>query len=247
MTAPWQAIVEDLHGALAPAGLDLVGATTCGAYDASLSDAERARFALPCEAADRLVVCVGNTKALWPALVSAASRDAELARTEHPVDDYARAVVERAAEAVARAHGVELRVIAAPEIGPPAIALARLGVASGLGHVAPCHLLVHPVHGPWVGLRAAVVVDIAGPAVAAADPSPCESCATKPCLDAYETAVSASGGDGAVTRESLAREYPLWLRIRLVCPVGQASRYPDDQAEYHYTKRRAALPFGAHS
>ncbi len=242
--APWEKIVVDLRGALAPSGLDLVGATTAGAYHASLEGDARARLALPGEPApDRLVVCVGNTKALWPALVDAARRDERLGVSAHPVDDHAGAVLERAAAEVAARHAVALWAVAAREEGPPKLALARLGALSGIGHVAPCQLLVHATHGPWIGLRGAVVADVGGPERAVAAPSPCERCPSSPCVGARDAAVRASGGPDAVTRESIARDHALWLRIRLVCPVGAASRYDDAQAEYHYTKRRSLLPF----
>ncbi len=244
--APWEAIVRDLHGALAPAGLDLVAATTVSAYHAALTGAAREALALPAEhAPDDLVVCVGNTRALWPALLAAMDEDAALAASPDPVDDHAGAALRRATVAVAARRAVALAAYPVRESGPPSLAIVALAEAAGLGTRAPCHLLVHGAHGPWVALRGAVVARVAGPPPSPRAPGPCDACAAKPCVAAYERAVHASGGAAGVTRETLARDHALWVAVRDACPVGRASRYDDAQAEYHYTKRRSLLPLTA--
>jgi hypothetical protein len=255
--APWKAIEGALHGALVTAGFALIGATTSRAYHDALSDRER--FALPeLGGPDRLLLCVGNTRTLWPELKAAVQSTPELGATAHPVDDFARAVVGRAAAEVAAAFGVRHLARYAGDTGdrpaercagatrPTPIDIVRLAEIAGLGHRSPSRLLVHPSHGPWIGLRAAVLFDVEGPIEAPRRaPSPCEACAERPCVGAYEAAVAASGGEQGVTQASLERDYPLWLAVRTVCPVGRASRYDDDQAEYHYTKRRGLLGRGA--
>lgn len=225
-------------------GLDLFGATSVGAYHDSLEGEERERLALTEEfAPDRLVFCVANTKALWPALIDAARSDEALRSSAHPVDDYVASEMARAGLELAARHGLRVFSIPAREIGPPKLALARLGALSGVGHLAPSQLLVHETYGPWIGLRGALVVDVAGPRRAEAAASPCRGCAEKPCTSALERAVRSSGGLASITRESVARDYELWLRVRLVCPLGQAARYERAHAEYHYTKRRSLLPW----
>ena len=37
--------------------------------------------------------------------------------------------------------------------------MLHLAEASGLAHVGPAHLAIHPQHGPWFGLRAVIVLD----------------------------------------------------------------------------------------
>jgi methylmalonic aciduria homocystinuria type C protein len=233
VTSPWAAIEGALRGALAPSGFDLVGATTAGR--GGLESPAWGR-------ADRLLLCVGNTRALWPRLKDAVRRSPELRAAEHPLDDYARATIGRAAAEVAASFEARHEVRYAGDPRGRAVDIVRAAEAAGLGHRAPSRLLVHPSHGPWIGLRAAVLFDAEGPSEPPLRaPSPCEACATRPCLDAYRAAVDASGGEHRVTQASLERDYPLWLAIRAVCPVGRASRYDEEQAEYHYTKRRALL------
>ncbi len=40
--------------------------------------------------------------------------------------------------------------------------MQRLAHASGLARLSPSHLSVHGTDGPWIALRAAVVIDIEG-------------------------------------------------------------------------------------
>jgi methylmalonic aciduria homocystinuria type C protein len=236
VAASHEAIGGALHGALRLEGFDLLGATTTGAR------AEQGAFGLPTfGAADRLVLCIGNTRALWPKLKAAVRRSPELSASAHPVDDFTRLTVDRAAAEVARAFGLRHAVRYAAATCDAQVDIVSVAEAAGLGHRSPVRLLVHPEHGPWLGLRAAVVFDVEGPTTTATTPAPCETCALEPCVAAYEAAVAASGGAHRVTQASLERDFALWLAVRVACPVGHASRYDDEQAEYHYTKRRALL------
>jgi methylmalonic aciduria homocystinuria type C protein len=121
----------------------------------------------------------------------------------------------------------------APEPPPRRVAMQRLAHVAGLAWLAPSHLCVHPRFGPWIALRAAVVIDVEGPPPQTPIAAPCD-CATG-CQPAFDRALAAgTPRDQAELRE----RWRLWLAVRDACPVGRAHRYDDDQIRYHYAGDR---------
>jgi len=179
---------------------------------------------------------VGNTRALWPRFRAAFAARPELQSSAHPLDAYVRSTLMDASTRL----GAPCRLHLADHGGEARVSMLHAAEASGLAHVGPAHLAVHAEHGPWLGLRAVVVVDAAplhdGPP---ASPSPCAGCAA-PCVGALDRALAATGalprGQGEI-----ASAWRAWVAVRDACPVGTASRYGEAQLRYHYTKDRRSL------
>jgi methylmalonic aciduria homocystinuria type C protein len=178
-----------------------------------------------------MVVVVGNTAALWPVL------DARLraiaAPVADPVDEHVVGVVDAAARAAFGAALVDVRY--AHEPPPRRVAIQQLADVAGLAWLAPSHLCVHPTFGPWIALRAAVVVDRHPTAVGAPLAPTCD-CATE-CLPVLDAALAAGE---PTDRRQLRERWELWLAVRDACPVGRAHRYDEAQIRYHYTGERPA-------
>jgi methylmalonic aciduria homocystinuria type C protein len=194
-----------------------------------------------------LALVIGNTRALWPAFLAAMQSDEALRDVEHPLDTYVeRALTDAARQSIADSHVI----LWAHRMMPAPIAIQRVAHASGLAYLSPSHLSVHPVYGPWLALRAVIVVDADGPAGERPEPhDPCTRCA-KPCMPALERATAASsptdaqaaiGGPRAIRSDEVERQWALWANVREVCPEGRHHRYGDDQLRYHYTKDRSLL------
>jgi hypothetical protein len=182
-----------------------------------------------------LGIVIGNTRHLWTVFASAVRHDAALLDVDHPLDAYVeRALTDAAAQSIDARHDIFF----AHRMTPAPIAIQRVAQASGLAHLSPSRLSIHPAYGPWWSLRAVVVVDANGPSgERPRAPDPCTPCA-KPCLAAFDRAVAASD----VTRPGdVERQWKEWAEVREVCPEGKASRYGDDQLRYHYTKDRSIL------
>jgi epoxyqueuosine reductase QueG len=97
------------------------------------------------------------------------------------------------------------------------VPLQHLAVATGLGALAPSHLVIHPVYGPWFALRAAVVIDGEPPRCAAiAQPCRCDAA----CSDALK-------------RAQRSIDWRDWLALRDCCTL-RDWRYRDDQVRFHY-------------
>ena len=217
------AILGRIAARCAARGVDLSAACAAEDYDAEVAPEHR----LPDVGRRRaLVVVIGNTRALWPHVREAVASGAPDAVDGH-VDRVVRDAVDAALEPLSPRPRFEIRF--APEMPPRRIAMQRLAHVAGLAWLAPSHLCVHPVFGPWIALRAAVVIDVEGPPRGPALQPPCD-CASG-CQPAFERALAAGPPrDKAELRE----RWQLWLAVRDACPVGRAHRYGDEQAGYHY-------------
>lgn len=217
------AAVAGFRAACAAAGFDLVqpfGTSWCSTEpDLQLPDFGRD---------SALALLVGNTRALWPALVAALRRSPARLGSESVVDAWAEETITAAAAAVGAAHDIRW----AHTTGVMVVPIQRLARVSGLAWLSPANLSIHPLFGPWIGLRAVVVFDLAGP-VSPAPPiaDPCGQC-SRACLPAFEAAQHVADGP---------RGWRAWLAVRDACPLGRIHRYDEDQIVYHYTRDRDIL------
>ena len=152
---PWEPVVERIAARCRPAGLDLLRAFQVGWYNRAVEEPYR----LPdLGHPARLGVLIGNTRALWAPFLAALRRDPARLDAAEPLDDYVMATVTDAL----RPLPLRWQVRWAHDAAAP-VAMQRLAHVAGLAHLAPSHLSVHQVYGPWIALRAAVVIDTHGP------------------------------------------------------------------------------------
>ncbi len=229
----WQPIAARVATAAATAGLDLAQPFSVSHYNASAAEPERLEdFGRP----HALGILIGNTRELWPAFTRAYAGDAQLANAEHPLDSY---VVTRLIELMQNATTAHTQLVFAHVTAPRAFPIQRLAERVGLAAISPSHLAIHALHGPWIALRAVVVVDVAGPEGPAMAPErPCQACSA-PCMPALAHALAASGS--ALSPESVAAHADAWVAVRDACPVGQGSRYGNSQLAYHYAPNRSRI------
>ena len=229
----WDRVAADLTRRCRPAGLDLVHSLCVSWYN----DRVEPPFRLPdFGRPGTLAIVIGNTRVLWPRFVEALRVAPERLGADDPLEAYVMENVRTALAPLSAAWEVRW----AHETTPAPVAMQRLAHAAGLAYLAPSHLSVHPVYGPWIALRAVVLVDIDGPP---GEPptvaSPCDDC-ERTCMVAFQHALDAAGHD-IQTHDALEAHWKLWLAVRDACPTGRAYRYDDEQARYHYTKDRAIL------
>ena len=217
--------IADITERCAGAGIDLAAHTAVGRYNAVVDE----RFRLP--GSDRATVLVlGNTRALWP-YIDRFVVDAP-APIDDPVDTYVARVVHRAI-AAAGVTPIDVRF----DFEPPErrIAIQQLAHVAGLAWLSPSHLCVHPTYGPWIALRAAVVLAVDASADDGPASAPCDC--RRHCGPRLEAALAA----GEPTNQTELRErWRLWLAVRDACPVGREHRYTDEQIVYHYAGVRPA-------
>ncbi len=202
---------------LAARGLDLCAPLGLDQYNAAVAPALRWD---PFGREDAQALVVGNTRELWRVL--RASPGALLG--PNPVDRATEAGVREAMG------GLRHAVRFAFEPSPNLLAAVSAAEVAGLVWRAPCQLGIHPVHGPWLALRALIVLD--EPAAARGNPLQpvCTACDAA-CLPALREAMEGA----ALTHADVRNHWRRWLAVRDACPVGRASRYDDAALAYHYT------------
>jgi methylmalonic aciduria homocystinuria type C protein len=222
----WQSITACLATAAARAGFDIVHPFNVAHYNPAATATERLD---DFGRRDALGVLFGNTRQLWPAFTRAYAADTALQSAAHPLDTYA---VTRLTALLAEVTNARAQLVFSHVTQPRAFPIQRLAERVGLAGVSPSHLVIHPLHGPWLALRAVAVIDIAGPLEAPPLPeSPCVGCSA-PCVPALERALAASGTP--LSSASIAAHAHAWIAVRDACPVGRGSRYGDTQVAYHY-------------
>lgn len=232
----YRAVVAHVRTTCASRGLDLVQPLQVGWYNEAVDAAYRLPdFGRSGADAGALALVIGNTRALWPRLREALAQDAALAAHPDPVDHYCERVVRAALAGVARPWEVRF----APEPPPRRVAMQRLAHVAGLAYLAPSYLSVHPVYGPWIALRAAVVVDMDGPPGPPPALAPPCDCAAR-CAPRLRAA-QAQASTPVPSAGEMESRWRAWLAVREACPVGWAHRYGDEQIRYHYIKDRRCL------
>ena len=223
----WPEILARVEEQSRSLGFDLVGALPIGAYNRMVD--ESARIA-DLGDAKNLALVVANTKTLWPVFVQYLRQNPECLKRPDPLDRYVESCLSAMfAELPVR---VELRWAHKPE--PAHVSMQTLAQLAGIGYKNDSHLVVHPVYGQWVALRAVAVLPVHGPEEPFEWPdSPCAACSTG-CGPALAAAMAS---EGYPMRHATVREnWMSWVAIRDACPLGKAHRYSDEQIRYHYTK-----------
>jgi methylmalonic aciduria homocystinuria type C protein len=198
--------------ALAAAGFDVVQA-----FDA-LACAREPGLAILGDPARRRGYLVGSTRALWPRFVAARAADPALDRDPNPIERFTVETIDWVAASLPDARVFYTH----RQYDGAFLPFQRLAVASGLGALAPTHLVIHPIYGPWFSLRAAIVCAGEPPATSAPI-TRCCACTNK-CGEAFERAVAATTDRPAA-----------WLAVRDACTAGREHRYTDEQIAYHYS------------
>jgi len=124
--------------------------------------------------------------------------------------------------------------------GTPAISFQRLATRCEPVHSSPIGILIHPRWGLWHAYRGALVferrLELPPPE---AKPSPCISCASRPCLDACPvSAFTPHGFDSERCIRHVESEAGVECRergclARRACPVAPDAQYLPAQSRFH--------------
>ena len=229
-----------LRSALEPYGLNLVGTTLLEPYDA-LVPPERALRRLDPGAASAIVIGNGG-RALWDAF--RARVRSGLAGDSDPIDRFTSEAVETVAT---RVLGRDvLRILYPFRFPADAVSFMRLAECAGLGRPSRVGVLIHPVYGPRIALRAAILVPFAAAAPRpAAGFDPCPTCVEQACVAACPAgAVGEAGWDvGRCASHRRRDDDPCASRChaRFDCVIGRTHRYPPDALAYHQARARPTL------
>ncbi len=174
-------------------GMNLVGAIAAGDFDATQPRGRRVK-----ERRDAcgtvLLLASGGTSGWESVLADEGGRIGAPRPSYHPIDDWSARI---AADVVATLFAAGFEAEACYPSDRRALNFRQLAEQCGLGTVSPVlgHLL-HPEYGPWVSLRAAILVD-GLPFGASPNPDlefePCTRC-SRPCVTACPAQIYADDG-----------------------------------------------------
>lgn len=223
-------LVGQLARALAPTGLNVWGVVPCAQYDAAVGVERRTKSLFP--SAQCIVVVASGGPTLWRSFVAAAAADTKLLTGEpHPLDAFVRKRIMAADLTLPMAR----RWFFAAAEEPVQLDFRVLGALAGLGARSRLGLLLHPVYGPWIGLRAACFVATSLVPTAATSVDPCKTCPA-PCVAACP---GAAFPEGAWSVDRCAAFHVESDRCadsclsREACPAGASHAYDPEERAYH--------------
>jgi hypothetical protein len=228
--------------AVAPFGLNLIGVASAGSYDAEVGVGRGLRRHL--DGAESVIVVGHGGGAFWGAYRRFCAAHPGHEERADPLDDFTREVVETACAPLARDSAAHF--LYPFGFAGDAVSFTRLAELAGLGHPSLVGVLVHPVYGPWIALRAAILVRerLEAPRPAAGF-DPCPTCSDRPCIAACPgKAVGAAGW--SVPRCGAHRARPddpcaTRCHARVACVLGPEHRYPEAALAYHQCRAREPL------
>lgn len=241
-------ILEAIRAAAAPHGLNLVAAIPAARYDRAVKAAARVSQTDPRAAS---IVVIGNGGGeFWQAFRAHGTANPGWRDREHPLDDFTRELIEGAVAPRVRAQGVRCRTVYPFMQAAPGPNFMELGKLAGLGGPSILGVLVHPVYGPWIAFRAALLLGVAldapGPALGF---DPCPGCAVRSCMPACPAAAVGFPGGWDIPRclahrvEAEADCAPQ-CHARVSCVLGPEHRYPADELAYHQMRAlRSMRPY----
>jgi epoxyqueuosine reductase len=217
-------------------GLNLIAALPAQRYDVAAAPAYRASAIRPgCGS----IVVIGNGGAhFWHVFKTYASQHPGWLERDNPLDDFTREIVEREIARPTQAAGVPCTTVY-PFGSAPTLNFIQLAMLAGLAGPSIIGVAVHPLFGPWIAFRAALVVDCEidrpGDAIGF---DPCPTCSTRSCISACPaSAVSfPSGWDIPRCVAHRVEAYPDCAgqcHARVACVLGPDERYPSDELAYH--------------
>ena len=218
--------LEQLRTDLEDSGFNLSGTLSPLRFDSLVPEAWKSQRHSP---GCRGILVVGNGgRALWSAL----ERSPEATLRDHPLDRYTARVVREAADSVPAPVGIGLYWERRDNQYLP---MMKLAYEAGLGSPGRLGILLHPVFGPWLAVRALLYLPFS---VADGEPQrfdPCNGCPA-PCATAclgqvvHESGLDPSGCFRTRVLKSACR---VGCAARSACVVGPEHAYPPRQLEHH--------------
>ena len=154
---PAAIIIEKIRRAGAPYGLNLVATAAVERYDAAVTEPYRARAIAP--HARTIIVVANGGGELWAALKRHADSHPGWWQRANPLDDFTHEIVEHEIAPAARAGGANVRIVYPFMNNAATLNFIELGKAAGLAGPSILGVVVHPVYGPWIAFRAAILID----------------------------------------------------------------------------------------
>ncbi|MGH7962699.1 MAG: hypothetical protein ACRERD_12875 [Candidatus Binatia bacterium] len=239
-------LLQEITTALHPYGFNLIGTTTVASYETLVPDQYHVASLLP---QAKTVVVIGNGGGeFWAGFRAYCdARPGHLQERTHPLDEYTVEIIESALAPILHQSGAAYRYLYPFRFSTEPVSFMHLAQAASLASPSILGVVIHPVYGPWMALRAALLIDqeLSAPA-ATSDFDPCPTCIERACMAACPAnAVSLERGWDIPTcvqhRLHLAEDCVDRCHARYDCVYGREYRYPPDELHYHQQRSFAEM------
>jgi epoxyqueuosine reductase QueG len=239
-------LLRDITDALAPHGLNLIGTATVAAYEALVPAQYHITSLMP---QAKTVLVLGNGGgAFWERFRAYCdTRPGYWENGEHPLDEYTVELIERTLTPLLKEASVDYRYLYPFRFWTEPVSFMHLAQAAGIAGPSILGVMIHPIYGPWIALRASVLLnqELSMPSVAAGF-DPCPTCTERPCITTCPAqAISREKGwdiPACVThRLQVAADCVDYCRARYDCVYGREHRYPLDELRYHQQRSFAEM------
>ena len=229
---------EAIVQTLAPLGLNLIGTTTVAAYEALVSSQYYVSTLLP---QAKTIIVIGNGGAyFWKGFRAYCdAHPNHLEEREHPLDDYTSMSIEAVLTPHLQMAHATYRYLYPFRFWTEPVSFMHLARAAGIAGPSILGVVIHPHYGPWLALRAALLIDQeVSIAPQAPDFDPCPTCQERTCIQSCPANAipSVTGWDipGCVQhRIQVASDCLDYCHARYDCVYGREYRYPLDELQYH--------------
>ncbi len=239
-----------IRTAAARHGLNLIAAIPADRYDKLVAPAARTNIFASTNtmAKPRSIIVIGNGGGdFWDAFSRFADRNPGWHERTNPLDDYTCEIIEREVVPVANQAGGRCVTVYPFVQAGPSLNFIELAKLAGLGGPSIIGVVLHPIYGPWIAFRAALIIetdlDMPGPAIGF---DPCPGCAPRSCIAACPAAaVSFPTGWNIpkclTHRIEVEADCAPRCHARVGCVIGPEHRYPDDELAYHQRRALGAM------
>jgi hypothetical protein len=240
----------DITARLAPYGLNLIGTASRAAYESLVPKQYHVTSLLP---QTQSIIVIGNGGgAFWAGFRAYAdTRPGSFQEHLHPLDDYTVEVIENSLTPLLQHSGASYRYLYPFRFSTQPVSFMHLAQASGLAGPSILGIVIHPTYGPWIALRAAVLIDqefdqqLTDPPPAQGF-DPCPNCTERSCIQACPANVVSveKGWDipGCVQhRVNVPDDCVTHCHARYECVYGRQHRYPPDELRYHQAQSFAVM------
>jgi epoxyqueuosine reductase QueG len=231
-------LLDKITESLAPYGFNLIGTTTILAYEALVPPQYRISSLLP--GAKTLVVIGNGGGDFWSGFHAyCETHPGYLQEREHPLDDYTSTTIETVLTHHLQAANAAYRYLYPFRFWAEPVSFMHLARAANIAGPSILGVVVHPQYGPWMALRAAVLLDqeVSMPPQAPGF-DPCPTCQERACIKACPAGAVAptTGWDiPACIQHRLRIETDCvdYCHARYDCVYGREYHYPPDELQYH--------------
>jgi epoxyqueuosine reductase len=238
-------ILDAIRASAIPHGLNLCAAVPVERYDSAVQPALSASRMDP---AARSIVVLGNGgRSFWSAFQLHAARNPGWRERENPLDDFTRNVMEHEIAARLDRAGLRHTVVYPFMNDGRSLDFVSLGRIAGIAGPSILGVAVHPMFGPWIAFRAAllldVLMDIPGDALGF---DPCPGCVARSCIRTCPAgAIGFPSGWNVpkclTWRVENEADCARRCHARAGCVLGPEHRYPDDEIAYHQMRALRAM------